>query len=37
MPINYERHLHELIADQRWQIDRFAFATELVFRLIRKL
>lgn len=33
MAATYERHFAELVAGQSWQIERFAFAGELIFRL----
>ena len=32
---HYERHFYELVAGRPWQIDRFVFNTELVYRLRR--
>jgi 16S rRNA (guanine(1405)-N(7))-methyltransferase len=32
---HYERHFYELVAGHPWQIERFVFATELVYRLRR--
>ena len=35
MTVNYEQHFQELVNDKPWRIERFAFATELVFRVIK--
>ncbi len=35
MTVNYEQHFRELVADKSWQIERFDFATELVFRVMK--
>ncbi|MCX6050438.1 MAG: 16S rRNA methyltransferase [Chloroflexi bacterium] len=35
MTVNYEQHFRELVADKPWQIERFDFATELVFRVLK--
>ncbi|CAN5609370.1 16S rRNA methyltransferase [soil metagenome] len=32
---NYEQHFRELVADKPWRIERFDFATELVFRVLK--
>jgi 16S rRNA (guanine(1405)-N(7))-methyltransferase len=32
---HYERHFYEVVAGRPWQIDRFVFSTELVYRLRR--
>jgi len=35
MTVNYEQHFQDLVSGKPWQIERFAFATELVFRIIK--
>ena len=35
MTMNYEQHFQALVSDKPWQIERFAFATELVFRVTK--
>jgi 16S rRNA (guanine(1405)-N(7))-methyltransferase len=35
MTANYEAHFRELVAHKRWPIERFEFASELVFRIVR--
>ena len=35
MAANYEKHFLDLASENRWQIERFAFENELVFRVIR--
>lgn len=35
MPANYEAHFRTLIGDAPWRVERFAFATELVFRVTK--
>ena len=32
---HYDTHFRALVADKPWQIERFDFATELVFRVIK--
>ena len=35
MEVNYEAHFQELVTEKDWQIERFEFATELVFRVVK--
>lgn len=35
MAANYEAHFRELVAHKPWAIERFEFASELVFRIVR--
>jgi 16S rRNA (guanine(1405)-N(7))-methyltransferase len=35
MEVNYEAHFRELAAGKDWGVDRFEFATELVFRVVK--
>jgi len=35
MTVNYEQHFQDLVVGKPWRIERFAFATELVFRVIK--
>lgn len=35
MSVNYEARFQDLIADRSWSVERFVFATELVFRINR--
>jgi 16S rRNA (guanine(1405)-N(7))-methyltransferase len=36
MPTNYAAHFRELIAGKGWSVERFAFATELAFLVIKR-
>jgi 16S rRNA (guanine(1405)-N(7))-methyltransferase len=36
MVVNYEARLHELVEGKNWAVERFEFASELVFRIDKK-
>ena len=36
MIAHYESHFRELIAPYAWSVERFPFATELVFRVVKR-